>query len=156
MIRFAEEKDAPRISALLRQVLEVHAAIRPDMYRSGTQKYSEKEVVALLKNPDCRIFAETDEADVLRGYCICFAQEVKDDGVIMGRRELYIDDLCVDETARRKGVAKRLFEHVRRYAKEQGFDWITLNVWNGNAGALAFSREMGMTPRRTILERRVD
>ena len=38
MIRFAEPKDAPRISALLRQVLEVHAAIRPDMYRSGTQK----------------------------------------------------------------------------------------------------------------------
>ena len=156
MIRFAEEKDAPRISALLRQVLEVHAAIRPDMYRSGTQKYSEKEVVALLQKPDCRVFVETDESDVTRGYCICFAQQIKDDGVIVGRRELYIDYLCVDEAARRGGVAKRLFEHVKAYAKENGFDWITLNVWNENGNALAFYHAMGMQPRRTILELPVD
>ena len=156
MIRRAEPKDAPRISALLKQVLEVHAAIRPDMYRSGTQKYSEKEVVALLQKPDCRIFVDTDESDTARGYCICFAQQVKDDGVIVGRKELYIDDLCVDEAERRSGVARRLFGHVKTYAKENGFDWITLNVWNNNTGALAFYREMGLTPRRTILEMPVE
>ena len=156
MIRRAEPKDAPRISALLRQVLEVHAAIRPDMYRSGTQKYSEKEVIALLQKPDCRIFVDTDKSDTARGYCICFVQQIKDDGVIVGRRELYIDDLCVDEAERRSGVARRLFEHVKAYAAKNGFDWITLNVWNGNTGALAFYHEMGLTPRRTILELRVD
>ena len=152
MIRKAEPKDAPRISALLRQVLEVHAAIRPDMYRSGTQKYSEDGVLKLLEKPDCRIFVETDEADVTRGYCICFAQQIKDDGVTVGRRELYIDDLCVDEADRRCGIARRLFEHVRQYAEENGFDWITLNVWNDNADAFAFYRAMGLKPRRTILE----
>ncbi len=156
MIRRAEEKDAPRISALLKQVLEVHAAVRPDMYRSGTQKYSEADVKKLLTDPDCVLFVETDGTDRTVGYAICFVHEIGDDGIVVGRRELYIDDLCVDETARRTGVGQRLFEHVKAFAKEQGFDWITLNVWNDNVNALAFYRRMGLTERKTILEYRID
>lgn len=156
MIRRAEPKDAPRISALLRQVLEVHAAVRPDMYRSGTQKYSEADVLELLKDPDCVLFVETDENDTAIGYAICFAQMVKDDGIIVGRRELYIDDICVDEAARRTGVGQRLFARVKAYAKEAGFDWITLNVWNDNKTALAFYKQMGLSERKTILEYRIN
>lgn len=156
MIRRAEPKDAPRISALLRQVLEVHAAARPDMYRSGTQKYSEAGVLELLSNPDCVLFVDTDETERVIGYAICFRKTVADDGPIVGRRELYVDDLCVDESARRTGVGQRLFSRVKQYAKENAFDWITLNVWNDNAGALAFYRTMGLSPRRTILEYRID
>ncbi len=156
MIRFAEQKDAPRISALLRQVLEVHAAVRPDMYRSGTQKYSEAGVLDLLRNPECVLFVETDESDRAIGYAICFQKTVEDDGPIVGRRELYIDDLCVDEAERRSGVGQRLFARVKQYAAENGFDWITLNVWNDNKTALAFYERMGLTARRTILEYRID
>ena len=82
--------------------------------------------------------------------------EIRDDGIIVGRRELYIDDLCVDECERKSGVGKRLFERVKAYAKENGFDWITLNVWNDNVNALAFYRKMGLTERKTILEYRID
>ena len=152
MIRKAESKDAPRISALLKQVLEVHAAVRPDMYRSGTQKYSEADVLKLLEDPDCVLFVETDETDRTVGYAISFVQEIQDDGIIVGRRELYIDDICVDECERRTGVGQRLFERVKAYAKEAGFDWITLNVWNDNVNALAFYKRMGLTERKTILE----
>ena len=153
MIRRAEPKDAPRISALLRQVLEVHAAIRPELFQSGTQKYSEAEIVALIGQPDCIIFVDTDEADRTRGYCVCYQKEIAQGQFgRVGRKELYIDDLCVDETERRTGVAKRLFTHVKAYAKENGFAWITLNVWEGNNDAAAFYRAMGMRPRSTMLE----
>ena len=121
MIRRAEPKDAPRISALLRQVLEVHAAVRPDMYRSGTQKYSEADVLKLLEDPDCVLFVETDETGRTVGYAISFVQEIKDDGIVVGRRELYIDDICVDECARRSGVGQRLFTHVKQYAKDDDY-----------------------------------
>lgn len=152
MIRRTEPKNAPRISALLRQAPEVHAAVRPDMYRSGTQKHSEADVLKLLENPDCVLLAETDERDRAEGYAISFVREIKDDEIIVGRRELYIDDICVDETARRTGVGQRLFERVKAYAKEAGFDRITLNVRNDNVNALAFYQKMGLTARKTILE----
>ncbi len=156
MIRRAEPKDAPRISALLRQVLEVHAEARPDLFRSGTQKYGEADVLRLLSDPDCVLFTETDESDRAVGYAICFIQTVEDDGIAVGRRELYVDDLCVDRAVRKTGVGSRLFRHVRQYAKDEGFDWITLNVWNGNDTALAFYRKMGLNVRKTTLEERVD
>ena len=39
-IRKAEEKDIPRLLALLEQVLQIHAKIRPDIFIPGTTKSS--------------------------------------------------------------------------------------------------------------------
>ncbi len=156
MVRRAQPKDAPRISALLRQVLEVHAAARPDMFRSGTQKYGEPDVLVLLNDPDCVLFVDTDGTDRVIGYAICFVRPVPDDGITVGRRELYVDDICVDEAERRKGAGGRLYARVKEHAKREGFDWITLNVWNDNTNALAFYQAMGLRARRTILEERID
>ena len=41
-IRFACEKDIPGMIGLLQQVGEVHHQIRPDLFRSGAQKYDEE------------------------------------------------------------------------------------------------------------------
>ena len=38
-IRKAEEKDIPRITELLEQVLQIHADIRHDIFIPGTTKY---------------------------------------------------------------------------------------------------------------------
>ena len=46
-IRKAEIRDIPRISELLSQVLEVHAAGRPDLFKSGTTKYDETELAEI-------------------------------------------------------------------------------------------------------------
>ena len=43
-IRRAEERDTPKVLDLLSQVLEVHAEIRPDLFISGTRKYTEDEL----------------------------------------------------------------------------------------------------------------
>ena len=67
------------------------------------------------------------------------------------RKELYIDDLCVDESARGKGVATKLFHYVSDTAKAMGADFITLNVWQGNS-ALNFYEKMGMKPRKIVMD----
>ena len=47
-IRRAEEKDIPRIIELLKQVLQIHADIRPDIFISGTTKYTTDELVKMI------------------------------------------------------------------------------------------------------------
>ena len=64
---------------------------------------------------------------------------------------LYIDDICVNEAARGKHVAKTLFEEVRKYAKEEGFDRIELNVWEKNTVAKAFYESVSMKPLKTTM-----
>ena len=58
----------------------------------------------------------------------------------------------VDPAARGKGIATKLYRHVADFAKANGCYNVTLNVWAGNDGALAFYQKMGMQPQKTKLE----
>mgnify|MGYP002520161911 CR=1 FL=1 len=130
---------------------QVHHDIRPDIFRDGAQKYDETALTELLKDTSRPIFI-AEEAGKVLGYCFCIFQQHVGHSVMTDIKTLYIDDLCVDETCRGKGVATALFEHIRGYASELGFDVITLNVWCGNDRAMAFYKKMGMTDRNITME----
>ena len=49
-IRRAHEKDIPRLIDLLEQVLQIHADIRPDIFISGTTKYTNEELAEMIKD----------------------------------------------------------------------------------------------------------
>lgn len=150
----AEIRHIPSILKLLGQVGEVHHQIRPDIFGSGALKYGEKELEALLQDPDRPIFiAETDE---VVGYCFCVRKSTPGSDLLVARQELYIDDLCVDETKRRMGIARALYDHALAYAKGLNCHSLTLNVWCGNDGAQKFYEEMGMRPRNIMMEYRLE
>ena len=67
-------------------------------------------------------------------------------------KTLYIDDICVDETARGKHIGQALYEFVRDYARSIGCYNITLNVWEGNDAAFSFYKSMGMQVQKTGME----
>lgn len=153
-IRFAEHRDIPVILNLLRQVEQVHHDIRPDLLREGTQKYDATGLEELLKDPNRPIFVAVGEHGV-EGYCFCARKSIRDDPILLDQEELYIDDLCVDESSRGKGAAQALYAHAVAYARQIGCDSITLNVWEGNDRARAFYEKQGLTPRKTMMEYRL-
>ena len=150
-IRKAELTDIPDILRLLVQVCNVHAEIRPDIFKRDGVKYTEADLRELLTDESRPVWCAVEDGSFL-GYCFCQWKLYRDSSVSTDRKELYIDDLCVDETARGKGVATALFAHVRQAAKAADTNFITLNVWQGNDNALGFYEKMGMTPRKTTLE----
>lgn len=150
-IRFAENRDIPGMIALLRQVGDVHHQIRPDIFRSGAQKYDENGLKAILADKTKPIFVAVD-GETVAGYCFCVLKDYRGSGVQTDRVEVYIDDLCVDESRRGSGVATALYRHVTDYAKGLGCAFISLNVWCGNESAMKFYEKMGLTPRHIMLE----
>ena len=150
-IRLATVHEIPGMIDLLQQVGEVHHQIRPDLFRAGAQKYSEADLEALLKDPERPIFAALEDGKLL-GYCFCILEEVKDNTVLCDVKSLYIDDLCVDENCRGKGVASKLYAHVCDYARSIGCRSVTLNVWCGNDNAMRFYESRGMKPRKIYME----
>ena len=151
LIRRADTHDIPDILRLLVQVCNVHQTIRPDIFKRDGVKYTESDLTELLADESRPVWCAV-EADRFLGYCFCQWEETSDGSVGFARKELYIDDLCVDEAARGRGVATALFRHVRTWAKAEGTDFITLNVWQGNENALRFYEKMGMKPRKTTLD----
>lgn len=150
-IRFAESRDIPGMIELLKQVGEVHHQIRPDIFRGGAQKYSEQDLEEILKDSGRPILVAVKGGFVL-GYCFCVLKDYRGSGVQTDRLELYIDDLCVDENYRGKGVAKALYEQTCAFARKIGCAFISLNVWCGNDGAMGFYEKAGLKPRHIMME----
>ena len=111
-IRFACEADIPQMLDLLRQVELVHHGIRPDLFRDGGEKYDAEDLNRLLSDPTRPILAAVEDGTMV-GYAFCILQTVENDPVLRNRKELYIDDLCVDASVRGKGVAKALFDRAK-------------------------------------------
>ena len=151
-IRKAEEKDIPRLLALLGQVLQIHAEIRPDIFISGTTKYTVGQLAELLKQEDKPIYVAVDEDDVCMGYAFCQLKEQPFSTNMVPFKSLFIDDLCVDRQARGQHIGESLFEYVKQQAKELGCYEVTLNVWAGNTPAEHFYEKMGMKTKERQME----
>lgn len=150
-IRFAEKRDIPGMIALLQQVGEVHHQIRPDLFRSGAQKYNEADLAALLEDRDRPILIADLDGSVA-GYAFCILQLTQDNPVLCDRKVLYIDDICVDACKRGQGIASQLYRRVLEFARELGCHAVTLNVWCGNDNAMKFYEKCGMKPQKIGME----
>ncbi len=150
-IRRAEEKDVPRVIALLEQVLTIHADLRPDLFIPGTTKYTADDLQRIFTDEKTPVFVAVDDADETVGYVFCEIEEPVPSNNLIPRRTLYIDDLCIDETQRGKRVGEALYHYALAEAKRRGCYSVTLNVWEGNE-ARFFYEKMGMTVRKTMME----
>ena len=150
-VRPAGERDLPRVGELLLQVNEVHHTIRPDLFKTNSRKYTDDELRAVFADPDAPVFVYETDGRVL-GYAFCILQTRRGNNLVDGKT-LYLDDLCVDEAARGRGIGTALYRFVLDFAKKIGCHNVTLNVWEGNDAALAFYRKCGMTVQKTGMER---
>ncbi|MDY3828641.1 MAG: GNAT family N-acetyltransferase [Clostridium sp.] len=151
-IRKAHEKDIPRLIELLQQVLKIHAKIRPDVFISGTTKYTNDELIQMIKDDTNPIYVAVDESDLCLGYAFCQLREQPFSNNMIPFKSLFIDDLCVDETVRGQHVGESLFEFVKSEAKKLGCYEVTLNVWSGNTSAESFYEKMGMKTKEKQME----
>lgn len=150
-IRRANEKDIPGLIALLLQVGQVHHELRTDIFRPQAIKYQHADLAKLLQDENRPVFVAMD-GDFVAGYCFCILRCYQGSSVVTDHKDLYIDDLCVDENRRGQGIATALYRHALNYAQELGCRFVSLNVWCGNDNALRFYEKMGMRPRRITME----
>lgn len=150
IIRPAEPRDLEAVNTLLGQVLAVHHASRPDLFRPVGKKYTDEELLSIFENPDTPVFVYEKEGLVL-GYAFCVLQ-YQESGALMPLKTLYVDDLCVLDSSRGLHVGTALFDYVKSFAKKNGCYNITLHVWEGNSGAKAFYEAQGMASQYTSME----
>ena len=151
-IRRAGEKDIPRLIELLQQVLDIHAKIRPDIFISGTTKYTDDELLQMILDDTNPIYVAVDEKNLCMGYAFCQLREQPFSNNMVPFTSLFIDDLCVDQSLRGQHIGESLFEFVKAEAKRLGCYEVTLNVWAGNTSAEHFYEKMGMKTKERQME----
>lgn len=151
MVRFAKEEDLPQINAIRRQVNELHAQGRPDVFKPGF----EGEIVEVAAD-----YMQREDSDVVvceRDGRICGFAMLRDitrpeNAYMHARHYLDVDELGVDESCRRQGVGHEMMRWLRSYARERGFDRLELNMWSFNEGALKFYEQEGFVTYRRYME----
>ncbi len=155
MIRNAKLEDIPAINNLLRQVLDVHAEGRPDIFKQGTAKYSDEKLIAIIENPNTPIFVALNIQGDVVGYAFCQYRIIQGSPMLHDVKYCYIDDLCVDRSLRGQGIGTQLYEHVKQHAQKDGYSAIRLNVWCLNESAIRFYNKLGLTPLSMIMEQKI-
>lgn len=150
-IRRAKESDIPVIDKLLYQVNKVHSDARPDLFKAGAKKYSDGELKRIIAADQTPVFV-AERAGNIVGYAFCIHKQFVNDNNLTDIKTLYIDDLCVDESARGTHVGTALYEYVVDYARKQGCYNLTLNVWADNVSAARFYEKVGLKVQKTGLE----
>ncbi|MBY5033734.1 GNAT family N-acetyltransferase [Streptococcus gallolyticus] len=150
MIRRASQTDIPVLIHFLQQILLVHHQVRPDIFKAKGQKFSFEELEKLVLDDQRPIFVYEKEGQIL-GHLFCQIKEA-DSNVLELIKTLFIDDLCVDESARGQAIGQKLMDFAKEYAKELSCHNLTLDVWNDNAGAARFYERLGMSAQKTRLE----
>ncbi|MBE6905487.1 MAG: ribosomal-protein-alanine N-acetyltransferase [Ruminococcaceae bacterium] len=111
-------EDVPEVAALEKQCF--------------SQPWSAQVLEAELRNPNS-VFLVAKEAGRLAGYA--GMHRVMDEG--------YLFNVAVDSGFRRRDVATSLVEKLVEFAKEKRMGFLTLEVREGNATAIALYKKLG-------------
>lgn len=153
-IRTANLVDIEKILFLEEQVFQLHSKKRPDWIDCKKRPNNYDFIKNIIESNSGKIFIAEYENEII-GHCIISIREIKNHPMFFDMKNIEIEDLCVDEKYRKKGVGKKLFEEVKMYSKEIGIKYIELSVWEFNKNAITFYENLGMKTRIKRMELKI-
>ncbi len=150
-VRFAREDELERVNGLRRQVNALHVAGKPEVFKPGFGAELREHIRTIWNDPEQEIVVAEREG-FLCGFAVLHHVDKPENPFMYERDFLDIDEFCVDEGCRRQGVATAMIAFIRDYAKARGFERLELNMWEFNAGALAFYEAAGFETYRRYME----
>lgn len=148
-IRDMKLEDYDAVDTLMQQLHKIHVNGRPDLYVEMEHPYSKEELTEKIYNKEVITLA-AEEEDRIVGLCIVV---IKHRSGMVNMKTAYVDDLVVDQSYQRRGIAKSLFQKAEERAEALGAERMDLTVWSFNENALKFYESIGMVPQRYILEK---
>lgn len=151
-IRFAKAEDYDSLIEVLRQVHEVHLNERPDVFKTTDTPMKREELDDMLSSSKKLLFVAEDFEGKIIAYSSCLIKNYEKNSLFKPFRSLRIDNFGVREEYRGKGVGTALFEHIKGYARENGFYRIDLSVWAFNTEAVEFYKACSMKEQSITME----
>lgn len=149
-IRLLREDDFDAAHMLYEQVQSLHAENLSHIF--VPTDIFDRDFFAQMLSPasGATLVAEIDGRAV--GLCVMQWKTAPNAPMFQPRRYAFIDDLCVDEAYRRRGIGHDLMTAVFMLARARSVSSIELNVWGFNESAIRFYKSLGMTCQRMQLE----
>jgi len=147
-LRRARVADRPALTALLRELLDHHAALLP---RVGGA-IAESALARALDAASAAVWI-AEEGALAIGFCVADFESAPAELDERGRA--CVSELYVRPGARRRGVGRALADAAFAWARERGAARVEVRVAAGNAEGQAFWRALGFGDFVDVLDRRL-
>ncbi|WP_445502979.1 GNAT family N-acetyltransferase [Microvirga sp. G4-2] len=144
-IRKAEERDAPLIVSLIRELAEYERL-------AHEVEVTEGDMAKALFGSNPRVFADIAEWE---GRPAGFALWFYNFSTFRGRQGIYLEDLFVRPEFRSKGIGKALLKHLAQRCIDENLPRLEWWVLDWNEPALKFYRSLGAVPMEEWTVQRV-
>ena len=151
MIELATLKDRPDVERLAKQIHAMHVAWRPDIFRMPDEMFDDALYQEMLEGRELYV-CKLD--GIVVGYAILKIKEYKWAAMVY-RKVMVIDQFCVDEAIRGRGVGTAMMEDIRALARAFGCTDLQLGVYPQNDAAVGFYQKCGFTIRSIDMQRKV-
>lgn len=151
MLQLARPEDRTAIEILAQQVHRLHVQWRPDIYALADQMWPQERFDTAVS--ERQLFAAKIDEKVV-GYVFLKIRDYDMIGHIR-RRVLLIDEICVDEAQRNRGIGTEMMIEVRAIAKAFGCSDMQLGVYPQNNEALAFYQKCGFRIRSIDMQMKI-
>lgn len=150
-IRFAQEEDLEQINKLRKQLHDLHANGKPEVFKPDFSAELRDYIYEIFLDPQKKIVV-CSCGGKLCAFAVLHHITRPENPYMAARDYLDIDEFCVDEAFRRRGIGARMIDFIRDFAKREGFERIELNMWEFNRDALAFYGSVGFSTYRRYME----
>ena len=150
-VRLACEQELETVNQLRRQVHELHAKGKPEVFKQGFPDELREHIYDIWRDP-MQDIAVCERAGEIVGFAVLHHIVRPETPFMYVRDYIDVDEFGVDEAHRRRGVATELVEFNKDYARGKGMQKVELNMWEFNSSALAFYEEAGFTTYRRYME----
>ena len=154
-IREVIKEDIEQIISLLRQVEELHYINMSDIFKMKSEDEIEEYIIDIFENEEKKMIVAVNEAIKVCGILVYRIKYIKYHVNLKPAKILWIEELCVDENSRKKGIGKTLMLEAEKATEKLKCDRIELNCWEFNENAIKFYEEIGMIKQRIIMEKQV-
>lgn len=145
-VRAAVVGDEARLAVLNRFVHELHLAYRPDYFKPTRAEHVSAWFRSMLQKPAVLIWIAEDDGEPV-GYVLALLHERQENAFCSPRRWCEIDQIAVDDTWRRRGIARTLVQTALTEVRRRGIREVEMSSWSFNEAAHQAFRRLGFAPQ---------
>ena len=139
IIEVPKIEDFKRVNELAKQVHELHASWRPDIFLKVDEVINKKEFEEKIQTKEIYIAKAEDK---IVGYMTLNIKE-NSNPILKYKKYLTIEAICVDKDERSKGIGTLLLNYAKNKGKEKGCTDLYLTVNKENENAIKIYEKLG-------------
>ncbi|MDE7341459.1 MAG: GNAT family N-acetyltransferase [Lachnospiraceae bacterium] len=147
-IRNSRLDEYKQISAIMKQVQQMHIDWRPDIYKYNETVLPLEVYEQAVKD---KTFFVAEYEGIIAGILFIIYRHAEASNLVT-RNTIFVDSMAVDKDYRGKGIGHAFFDFLKELKLQKGYDGIELQVNAKNEAAYKMYTDYGFTKKSINME----